>query len=84
MKRDPAMRNAQSSGAAITRRRTDTQGVSIDPAAHKAVRALSQSTGISIRDLMSEAVALLLLEHSEPVPAELRRKLRINIPGLDP
>jgi hypothetical protein len=33
--------------------------------------------------LLSEAVALLLLEHSEPVPPALRRKLRVNIPGAD-
>jgi hypothetical protein len=55
----------------------------LDPAAYQPLKALSDSTRIPIRDLLSEAVALLLLEHSEPVPPALRRKLRVNIPGAD-
>jgi hypothetical protein len=68
---------------APARQRTDRVGVALNPAAYEPLKALSRNTDISVRDLLSEAIALLLLEHSEPVPPALRRKLRVNIPGLD-
>ena len=66
-----------------TRRRTDRASVAIDPAAYEALKALSKNTKTTARDLLSEAIALLLLERSEPVPPALRRKLRVKIHGLD-
>jgi Ribbon-helix-helix domain len=65
------------------RRRADQIGVALDPDAYRPLKALSDTTGTPIRDLLSEAVALLLLERSEPVPAALRGKVRVNIPGCD-
>lgn len=65
------------------RRRPDQIGVALAPQAYHPLKALSDATGTPIRDLLSEAIALLLLEHSEPVPAELRRLIRVNIAGLD-
>jgi Ribbon-helix-helix domain len=70
-------------GQARQRRRQDQIGVALAPQAYHPLKELSDATGTPIRDLLSEAVALLLLEHSEPVPAELRRLIRVNIPGLD-
>jgi len=84
MNSNPDMRKARTSAADKTPKpRWDRKGIAIDPAAYQPLKELSDSTGIPMRDLLSEAIALLLLEHSEPVPPALRRKLRVNIPGLD-
>ena len=79
----PAAHETGEGGQARQRRRQDQIGVALAPQAYHPLKALSGATGTPIRDLLSEAVALLLLEHSEPVPAELRRLIRIHIPGLD-
>ncbi|MGD0107589.1 MAG: ribbon-helix-helix domain-containing protein [Rhodopila sp.] len=79
----PAAHETGEGGQARQRRRQDQIGVALAPQAYHPLKALSDATGTPIRDLLSEAVALLLLEHSEPVPAELRRLIRIHIPGLD-
>jgi hypothetical protein len=89
MKKGRAISEGQSAqetgqpGQARQRRRQDQIGVALAPQAYQPLKALSDTTGTPIRDLLSEAVALLLLEHSEPVPAELRRMIRIHIHGLD-
>ena len=70
-------------GAQPPARRTDRVGVALDPAAYAPLKALSLSTKTPIRDLLSEAVALLLLERSEPVPPALRRKVRVRSHELD-
>jgi hypothetical protein len=69
--------------SAQARRRPDQIGVTLAPQAYRPLKALSNASGTPIRDLLSEAIALLLLEHSKPVPAELRRLIRVNIPGFD-
>jgi Ribbon-helix-helix domain len=79
----PAAIETGEAGQARQRRRQDQIGVALAPQAYHPLKALSDATGTPIRDLLSEAIALLLLEHSEPVPAELRRMIRVNIPGLD-
>ena len=45
---------------------------------YEPLRALSQQTGIPVKELFAEAVALLLLEHDEPIPAKLRAKVRLH------
>jgi hypothetical protein len=46
------------------------------PEAYRPLKELSQTSGISIRDLLSEAVTLLLIERSQEVPPELRLRFR--------
>jgi hypothetical protein len=53
------------------------------PEAYRPLKELSQTSGISIRDLLSEAVTLLLIERSQKVPPELRAKFRGKVYGLD-
>jgi hypothetical protein len=64
-------------------RRGDQVGAHMAPEAYRPLKELSQTSGISIRDLLSEAVTLLLIERSQKVPPELRAKFRGKVYGLD-